>query len=222
MNSDVKKPVDRRARRKAETRSKLVDAARAVFARQGIDATRIQEITDEADVGFGSFYNYFDGKDAVVGAVIEDAAEAAALAIEAATSDLDDPAEVVAVAHRSLIGLAADDPEWGWLLVRLEISHDLAFATLGPYAARDLDQGIATGRFRVDDPNVALIAAGGALLAVLRAVLQGRADGESVAPQHAAYVLRMLGLSPDDAAEVASRPLPEVPQLRPAGPVRAR
>ena len=213
MSAPAGKPqVDRRARRRAETRSRLIDAARATFARQGIDATRINEITDEADVGFGSFYNYFDSKEAIVAAVIEDAAEAAGEAIEAATSGLDDPAEVVAVAHRSLVRRAARDAEWGWLLVRLEISHDLAFAALGPYAARDLDRGVGAGRFRVDDPNVTLIAAGGALLGVLRAVLQGRA-GVDAAERHAALVLRMFGLSPEDAAEVAARPLPEIAGL---------
>jgi hypothetical protein len=114
---------------------------------------------------------------------------------------------VVAVAHRSIVYRAAEEPDFGWLLVRLEISHDLVFAALGPYAARDLDRGVEAGRFRVDDPAVALIAAGGALLAIVRAVLQSRAK-PTAAEHHAAYVLRMFGLPPDDAAEVASRPLP--------------
>ncbi len=201
--------TDRRARRRAETRGRLIDAARVTFARQGIDATRINEITDEADVGFGSFYNYFDSKEAIVAAVVEEAIEAAGQAIDAATSELDDPAEVVAVAHRSLLHRAAEEPDWGWLLIRLEISHDLASAALGPYAARDLDRGIDAGRFRVDDRDVALIAAGGALLGIMRAVLHGRA-GPDAAEKHAALVLRMFGLSPSESAELAVRPLPEV------------
>jgi AcrR family transcriptional regulator len=199
--------VDRRARRRAETRAKLIEAARVTFARQGVDATRINEITDEADLGFGSFYNYFDSKDAIVAAVVEEVVTAAGEAIAAATEDIEDPAEVVAVAHRSIVHRAAEEPDFGWLLVRLEISHDLVFAALGPYAARDLGRGLEAGRFTVDDPAVALIAAGGALLAIVRAVLQGRAK-RTATEQHAAYVLRMFGLSPDDAAEVASRPLP--------------
>ena len=211
MTTNGDKPVDRRARRKAQTRAKLIEAARAVFARQGIDATRINEITDEADLGFGSFYNYFDSKDAIAAAIVEETAEDAGQAIDDATSDLDDPAEVVAVAHRTLIRLAAEDPEWGWLIVRLEISHNLASAALGPYAARDLDRGINARRFRIDDPTVALLATGGALLGVVRGVLQGRIDRDTAGRHHAAYVLRMLGLPADDAADVAARPLPEVP-----------
>jgi AcrR family transcriptional regulator len=202
-----KPPTDRRARRKAQTRERLVVAARAVFARQGIDATRINEITEEADVGFGSFYNYFESKDAIVDAVLEHVLSAAGAAIDAATSDIEDAAEVVAVAHRSLVERAATDPEWGWLLVRLDVTHDIAYSALGPYAARDLARGIDAGRFDVEDRELALIASGGALLGVMRAVLEGRATKAAAVP-HAAGVLRMLGMTPADAAEVASRPLP--------------
>jgi AcrR family transcriptional regulator len=52
---------DRHTRRREQTRAKLVEAARTLFARHGVDNTRINQITDEADVGFGSFYNHVDG-----------------------------------------------------------------------------------------------------------------------------------------------------------------
>jgi AcrR family transcriptional regulator len=45
---------------------------RTLFARQGVENTRINEITEEADVGFGSFYNHFDSKEAIVEAVVEE------------------------------------------------------------------------------------------------------------------------------------------------------
>jgi AcrR family transcriptional regulator len=145
-------------------------------------------------------------KEALAAAVVEEAAKAAGEAIDRATRNLEDPAEVVTFAHRSLIHAARNDHELGWLLVRLEISHEIVFAALGPYATRDLRRGIKAGRFTIDDQAVALTAAGGALLAVIRAVLQDRARADA-ADQHAAYVLRMFGLEPDDAAEVARRSL---------------
>jgi muconolactone delta-isomerase len=40
---------DRHARRREQKRARLLEAARALFARQGVDNTRINEITDEAD-----------------------------------------------------------------------------------------------------------------------------------------------------------------------------
>jgi hypothetical protein len=64
----TKPPPDRQARRRERTRARLVEAAKTLFARQGVDNTRINEITDEADVGFGSFYNHFESKEAIVDA----------------------------------------------------------------------------------------------------------------------------------------------------------
>jgi len=50
-------------RRKAQTRQKLVDAARAMLADNRAPRASIQDITEAADVGFGSFYNHFTSKD---------------------------------------------------------------------------------------------------------------------------------------------------------------
>ena len=208
MTTDAGPPVDRRTRRKAETRAKLIEAARAVFARQGSDATRINEITEEADVGFGSFYNHFESKDAIVAAVVEETARSIGAAVDAATAELDDPAEVVAVGHRTVLRHATADPEFGWLLLRLELTHDLASTALGPYAIRDLERGLESGRFVVDDPALALAASGGAMLGVVRSLLRGHA-AEDADVHHAAGVLRLLGVPADEAAQIAARPLPD-------------
>ncbi len=202
-------PISRRERRKAETRDRLLNAARLLLARQGVDATRINEITEEADVGFGSFYNYFEGKDAIVAAVVETVATELGEAIAAATADLDDAAQVMAIAHRTIVVRAAKDPTMGWLMVRLEFSHDLVSVALGPYALRDLQRGIDDGRFIVHDVGASLIALGGALLAAVRAVLQGRA-GPNADIEHAIAVLQLLGVPLSDAIRVANQPLPDL------------
>ena len=49
---------DRQSRRKMETRQKLIRATVEVMAEKGPHAPTINEITDAADVGFGSFFNY--------------------------------------------------------------------------------------------------------------------------------------------------------------------
>ena len=203
-------PQGRQGRRRAQTRAKLVAAAGTLFARQGVENTRINEITEKADVGFGSFYNHFDSKDAIVEAVLAETIAAQGAALEAVTAGLDDPAETVAVAHRYFVNLARTDPDWAWLLIRFNLSHNIALAALGPFAQRDLERGVSAGRFNVPDKRVALFASGGALLAVMRAVLDGQAP-KNAGRHHAEGVLRLLGLSPQDAAEVAGRPMPKVP-----------
>ena len=63
-------------RRKARTRQALIDAAvRAADGRgRGDRASSLPEITEEADIGFGSFYNPFDSKEQLpdrLGGVLE-------------------------------------------------------------------------------------------------------------------------------------------------------
>ena len=197
---------NRQARRRETTRAKLLDAARALFARQGVDSTRIQEITDEADVGFGSFYNHFPSKEALIEAVLA-ARRCPGAEIDTLTAHLDDPAEIISAAHRTFVRRARNDPDWGWLLVRLDVSHNVLHAALGPHARRDLRASVRSGRLSVPHERIALHATGGALLAVMRAVLDGQAQKD--ADIHPAEgVLRLVGLPVDEAAEVARRPLP--------------
>jgi AcrR family transcriptional regulator len=54
-----------------ETRAALIAAARQVFERDGFLAARITDITAAADVATGSFYNYFQDKDDVFAALME-------------------------------------------------------------------------------------------------------------------------------------------------------
>jgi AcrR family transcriptional regulator len=213
----VPSPPDRHARRRERTRTRLVEAAKIIFAREGVDNTRINEITEEADVGFGSFYNYFDSKEAIVEAVLTEMISAQGAAIDALSARLDDPAEVIAAAHRYFVRSAREDPQWAWLLVRLDVTHDVVLAGLGPYARRDLERGLQSGRLAVANKQVALVASGGALLAVMRAVLDGRAPKDADI-HHANGVLRLFGLSPEDAAEVAHRPLPALADSSLSGP----
>lgn len=197
----------RGARRKAETRARLLAAARTLLARQGAEATTINEITEEADVGFGSFYNHFASKEEIIESAIAEALEAQAATLDALTAELEDPAEVVAVAHRYLVSQAGSDPNLAWLLVRLDASHRLLIRVLGDRARRDIRRGIAAGRFSVPDADTAFTDTAGGLVMVMRSVLDGEL-GPSAERHHAEAVLRILGLAPDDAAEIAGRPVP--------------
>ena len=50
-------------RRKARTRQAMIDAAVRLIAEGRGRRASIQEITDAADIGFGSFYNHFESKE---------------------------------------------------------------------------------------------------------------------------------------------------------------
>jgi AcrR family transcriptional regulator len=57
---------DRRRRRSAETRKRLFRAALDLFAKKGFAETTVEDITEAADVGKGTFFNYFPGKDHIL------------------------------------------------------------------------------------------------------------------------------------------------------------
>ena len=51
------------------TKSKIVSAAWKLFYEQGYDDTTVEEIIAESGTSKGSFYHYFEGKDALLGSL---------------------------------------------------------------------------------------------------------------------------------------------------------
>lgn len=58
--------VGRRERKKAATRSAIVDAAASLFLERGFDAVTVREIADEADVSPKTVFTHFPQKEALV------------------------------------------------------------------------------------------------------------------------------------------------------------
>lgn len=201
--------ITRGARRRLETRARLVAAARQAFARKGAGAATIAEITEEADVGLGTFYHHFDSKEAILAAVGSEVAEAEGAALDAATAAMDDPAEVMATCVRHVVRKVSTDPVWGWFVVRVGISLPELPASLLQRQARDLQRGIDAGRFAVADATTAQAAICGAMLGVVQARLTGTLPGEADC-ELATLVLQLLGLPPAEARELANRPLPAI------------
>ena len=58
--------LSRRERKKQETHEKIFSNAMYLFRLQGFTETSVEQITQQADVGKGTFYNYFPTKEAVI------------------------------------------------------------------------------------------------------------------------------------------------------------
>lgn len=61
-----------RASRKERTRSRLIEKAIALFSRQGIENTTVEQIALEAGTGKGTVYNYFATKEDLIVAFMAD------------------------------------------------------------------------------------------------------------------------------------------------------
>lgn len=204
-------PGNRFERRRAETRGALVRAARQILAENGDTSASIQAIAERADVGFGSFYNHFESKTELFDAAVQDALEEFGQSSDEHLAGIDDPAELVATGFRLSARMADSRPELMQVLRRRGLGHIHTDNGLTRRALRDIEVGVASGRFTAVDPTVALSALGGTLLSLVELrFARPDVDGDDAAVNLAEMVLRMLGVPPDDAHEVARRPLPDL------------
>lgn len=67
--------VTRRERKKEATKSNILQTAINLFAKQGFNATTMNQIAEEADVAMGTLYNYFASKEAFIGEYIKQVVE---------------------------------------------------------------------------------------------------------------------------------------------------
>ena len=80
---------------------------------------------------------------------------------------------------------------------------------LGPRARRDIQAAAAAGRFRVPDLDVAMITVMGAALCLGQMIHdRPEADDASLTDRVTADVLRLLGMSAQEAEALAFSPLP--------------
>lgn len=77
-------PSNRRERRSIELRERIFRAALDLFAKQGFSETTVEDITNAADVGKGTFFNYFPSKDHILLAFAEMQLAKLRLAVEEA------------------------------------------------------------------------------------------------------------------------------------------
>lgn len=205
-------PADRTARRKARTRGALVAAAQQLLA-EGRSNVSIQEITETADVGFGSFYNHFSSKEELFAEAVSATLAAYVALLEQARTGIEDPAELFAASFRLTGRLNRRMPEHVRILLNTGIGELFREQGVGlvAMARHDLAGGIASGRFDVDDPEVALMLVAGGLLGLLQLVAsRPDLDEAEVSDRFAERLLRALGLSAKDARTVCHRPLPEL------------
>lgn len=70
-SGDYAVPLSRVARRKVLTNRRLLEVARRLFSEKGIYWAKVEDITELADLGKGTFYKYFESKERIICALLE-------------------------------------------------------------------------------------------------------------------------------------------------------
>lgn len=210
MTDRPEAPVNRLQRRKQRTRAALIKAAQGFIAAGKLNVP-VLDITHAADVGMGSFYNHFDSKDQLFEAAVADVLDVHGALLDQLTAPIEDPAETFACSFRLTGRMFRRRPQESQILLANGLRLLSSDRGLAPRALRDITAATAAGRFRVDDPQLALSVAGGALLG-LGQLLQNQPDRDDVqaADQVTEEVLRLFGMPADEARDICRRPLPDI------------
>ena len=139
--------VSRVERRKAQARQRLIDAARVMLAAGTAAQASIQEITDAADIGFGSFYTHFATKNDLFEAAVDDVLEELGQSFDLLSVDVDDAAMALAQAERLTLRLCRSRPQISAVLVRHYMHVMDSDSGVARRLLRDIQAGMASGRF---------------------------------------------------------------------------
>jgi AcrR family transcriptional regulator len=209
------KPTRTEARQRV-TRLRLREVAYELMSEQGVDATTIQQITDRADIGFGTFYNYSPSKEALAQDVLDCMIHNVGERNDLVTQQLGetDPVRIVSNSVRFVIREMVTNPVYRWWVNRLDLLVDRMRIGFGPFGLRDIERAVASGHYSIVDGNHQLawsqlnwlMAAGG------HDILQGlhRPDDERSVVES---ILRVMGVDHRAAHQATMNALPASPTL---------
>jgi AcrR family transcriptional regulator len=112
--------ISRQQQRTAATRAKLLNAAEHIFARDGFQASRLEDIAARAGFTRGAFYANFDSKEDLLFALIERVVSERVRAVEAILDQHQSPATRLG-ALRDYYARIANDRRWALLQLEFKL-----------------------------------------------------------------------------------------------------
>jgi AcrR family transcriptional regulator len=204
---------NRMSRQKQKTRNALVKAALSVMARKGTEAATISDITEAADVGFGSFYNHFASKDEILSVVTEQLLDSIGKYIDDTIKDASDPLETLATALRLFIAILISKPEWAQFIIRISATPNYKQFGIFKRLFRDIEKVSEISNSKIVDPGTVNYAIGGAMLFMVVALLEGDLPSDNAPNRIAATALRILGQKESAIEKLIARPLPKITKI---------
>lgn len=187
-------------------RARLIESALLVFTQHGVDARVIEKVITTAGVSRGTFYNYFKTNEELFVAVATAVSNEILRIVDPVALGHDDPAARVACGIRLVVELARKHPILAEFLVRGGPTALTYGSLVTEVVPRDLELGIASGRFSVADPRVAFDLLLGPVTLAFHTVLAADV-GEAYGQQLAQGVLQSLGVPKASAARICAVPL---------------
>ncbi|MCA8900614.1 MAG: TetR/AcrR family transcriptional regulator [Hyphomonas sp.] len=199
----------RQDRRKRLTRRSLIDAAMKVFSEKSVEDTTVRDITETADVAYGTFYNYFDSVEDIVPDVALEMLSAHGRSVAEIAQSFDDVASIAAINVRALFIRILPDATLKWLAGRPHSMVSALEAVLTDHSTATVQRGVEEGRFKLvgSRENMRSLLLWG-FVGLWDKAWKSGGDYKQVVDDVSLMYLRILGLTDEDAVEVLAK-LPE-------------
>lgn len=210
-------PLNRTARKKLETKDKLLNSFQLLILERGIEAVSINDITEKADIGLGTFYNYFDSKKTMLDSLSALFDAYYHRDLDKFTENLTDPAEIFATSVHYTYGKIIDGSLWGKFMFDSGLPVDFYLNMMLLRSGSDIKEGLESGRFKVkpEDITLNLSISRGMLISVTNDLYKGYLK-PSILTSIAARSLLLFGVDKDEAEKIAlscaiKAPIQELP-----------
>ncbi|MFT5208338.1 MAG: AcrR family transcriptional regulator [Flavobacterium sp.] len=191
------------------TRAALVSAAKSLVFELPHQKTTIQDITHRAKLGLGTFYNYFETKNDVYQAVLDELRENFHDDLNQIRAPLVDPATIISVTIQYCLREAQDNKEWHEFIAFSGIKGEHILRQENEQSRRDVERGATTGRFKVENVEFTSQLITGMLNHITREIGRQRLSRDAIA-ETTRHILRMLGIPDPVAKSLTQRPLPPI------------
>jgi AcrR family transcriptional regulator len=195
--------------RRAELRRRVLAASLDLFGKRGISSTPMSELITAADTSAGAFYGLFESKDALVQALIEEAIDPVADAIDELGSNEADPVMTLGLGLRTALAVAMRNTDWGHFVGQSMMLNYALERGFRPRVTRDIRRAQRDGRLPPLDELVAVALMLGAFQAGVTLANQGLLS-DRIACNLTERMLVAIGADADTAWAVATRPLPPI------------
>ncbi|MDH4082284.1 MAG: TetR/AcrR family transcriptional regulator [Nitrospira sp.] len=133
MSTLAEGSLSRVERRKARTNRRFLEVSRRLFSEKGIYWAKIEDITELADQGKGTFYKYFDSKEAIICALLKEGLDELTFQTEQAVQKVPTGPKTLSAAIEARVDFFLNCPEYllffhqvrGLMQLQVAVANDL-------------------------------------------------------------------------------------------------
>jgi AcrR family transcriptional regulator len=187
-------------------------AAVRLFTTKGTTQLTVSELAQEANVARGTLYRNVGSVEELFDRVVAEFSADLHRRVSATFTGIDDPAARLATGVRLWVRYAHENPTMGRFTVRFGLTEESLRAVMTGPPMRDINAGIAAGRYDIGPSSIDSIAslALGATVSAMWMVLEGHQTWRDAGTSTAELLLRAMGIDPAEAHEICTADLPDL------------